>query len=94
MSGEACVAPPLPCDPSGAEADPDALPRVARCEQGRIVYRDVLAPTLATIDVPETTDLAQGAGPRFVVKLSPANARVVQVLLDELGEVQATIALD
>lgn len=92
--GDACVAHPLPCDPNGAEADADALPRVARCLQGSIVYTDVVASTVSPINVPETTDLALGTGPRFVVKLTPANARVVQVLLDELGEVQATIALD
>jgi hypothetical protein len=90
---------PLPqCDPFAA--DPDAanyLPRLADCvydlarAQSVVKYHDVIRRSAQAVPIAKDADgdLTTGTGARFVVDKSNPSHRVVRVLTDRLGELQA-----
>jgi hypothetical protein len=95
VEGTSCSAAPPSCDPGGGDAGAsEELPRIARCVNGIVVYGDVFAEQLSAENLVESADLNTGTGRRFVVKNPVNGRRVVQVLTDALGEVQAFIRRD
>ena len=94
VEGDACTTTAaLPaCDPYADDSDAtQALPRLPRCENGRVTYKDIVLRQTNETLLPEDFDgtLSTDCGPRFIDGTADSTRRLIQVYTDTLGVFQA-----